>query len=51
MEKKNIAVLFGGVSSEHDISLLSAATVLRNLDTEKFNVYPVGITRDGAVYY
>lgn len=51
MEKKNIAVLFGGVSSEHAISLLSAATVLRNLNTEKFNVYPVGITRDGAVYY
>ena len=39
-----LAVLFGGVSSEHDISCLSAASILRNLDKNKYEVYAVGIT-------
>ena len=47
MEKKTLAVLFGGVSSEHAVSCVSAATVLRNLDKEKYTVLPVGITKDG----
>ena len=46
-----LAVIFGGVSSEHDISCLSAASILRNLDREKYEVYPVGITQDGRWYY
>ena len=45
--KKNICVLFGGVSPEHAISLRSAEFVLNNLDTEKYDVFPVGITREG----
>ena len=47
MSKKNIGVIFGGVSSEHEVSKLSAKTVLSNIDYEKFNVYPIFITKDG----
>lgn len=44
---KNILVLFGGVSEEHEVSLRSAQTVLDNIDTEKYRVFPVGIRKDG----
>lgn len=44
---KNILILFGGQSTEHEISCLSAASVLRNIDRDKFNVTAVGITKDG----
>lgn len=47
MEKRNLAVFFGGVSSEHEISLISATSILENLSAEKYCVYKVGITRDG----
>ena len=43
----NVTVLFGGQSEEHDISCLSAATVLHNLDRKKYDVTVVGITKDG----
>lgn len=44
--KKNIALLAGGYSGEHAISLLSAATIEKNLDPEQFNVYKIIITRE-----
>lgn len=47
MEKKTAAVLFGAVSSEYEVSLRSAASVLRNFPHEKYNVIMLGITRDG----
>ncbi len=47
MKKLNVCVLFGGVSSEHTVSEISAAAVLDNIDREKYNVYPVGITLEG----
>lgn len=47
---KNALILFGGVSSEHDISLLSATSVLRNIPRDKYNVYMMGITKDGKSY-
>ena len=47
MNKLNVCVLFGGVSPEHDVSLRSAESVLNNLDAQKYQVYPVGITKDG----
>ncbi len=50
MSKYNVAVLFGGTSSEHDISLLSATSVLNNLNTETYTIYPVGITKQGLWY-
>lgn len=47
MEKKTIAVLFGGCSSEYSISLSSGYAVLANIDREKYDIIPVGITEDG----
>lgn len=50
MEKKRIAVIFGGNSTEYQVSLRSAYSVLENLDTEKYEVIPIGITRGGEWY-
>ena len=47
MEKRNIAVIFGGQSSEHDISCISVCNVAENIDREKWNVILVGITKTG----
>ncbi len=47
MNKKNIAVVFGGRSSEYEVSCRSAAAMIDNLDEEKYEVYKVGITREG----
>ena len=46
-DKKTIAVLFGGQSGEHEVSLVSARAVIDALDPEKYDVLPVGITREG----
>src|SRR3954462_629278 len=43
-----VAVVFGGRSSEHAISCVSAGSVLAHLDRERFDVVPVGITQDGG---
>ena len=43
-----LAVLFGGLSNEHSISLLSSASILRNVDRNKYDLAVIGITRDGA---
>ncbi len=43
-----VAVVYGGRSSEHSISCVSAGSILRNLDPERFDVVPVGIARDGS---
>ena len=40
-------MLFGGVSSEHEVSLRSAESVLNRLDKDKYHIFPVGITKDG----
>jgi D-alanine-D-alanine ligase len=45
--KVRVAVLFGGQSDEHDVSLRSAETVIGALDPDRFEVVPVGVTRDG----
>lgn len=50
MEKETIAVIFGGQSSEHEISRLSATFVINNLSKEKYNVLTIGITKDGVWY-
>ena len=46
-KKKTLAVLFGGHSSEYEVSLQSAAAVLEAVDTERFDPLPIGITKDG----
>lgn len=48
--KKIIAVLFGGCSTEYTVSLQSASAVLEALDRDKYDVIPLGITREGAWY-
>jgi len=47
LKKINVCVLFGGISPEHEVSLRSAEFVLSSLDPEKYNIIPVGITKEG----
>lgn len=53
MNKKTVAVLFGGCSSEYSISLQSAHAVLTHMDSGKYDVIPMGITKQGEwfAYY
>ncbi|CRK54138.1 D-alanine--D-alanine ligase [Rhodococcus sp. RD6.2] len=46
--RTRVAVVFGGRSSEHSVSCVSAGSVLRNLDPEVYEVVPIGITHDGS---
>src|SRR5438128_7612747 len=45
--KLKVGILFGGRSGEHEISLLSAASVFKAIDQNKYEVVPIGITKDG----
>ncbi|MGH2615294.1 MAG: D-alanine--D-alanine ligase family protein [Thermomicrobiales bacterium] len=45
--KMRVAVMFGGQSSEHDVSLRSAQTIVGALDPDRYDVVPIGVTRDG----
>ncbi len=51
MSKLRVGVLFGGRSGEHEVSLVSARSVLAHLSPEKYEVYPIGITHQGAWYF
>lgn len=46
-KKLRVGILFGGRSGEHEVSLLSAASVLEAIDRKKFEVVPIGITKEG----
>src|ERR1700684_1738005 len=46
-KRVRIGVLFGGRSGEHEVSLASAASVIRALDPEKYEAVPIGISKDG----
>ena len=46
-KKLRVGILFGGRSGEHEVSLLSAASVLNAIDRKKFDVVPIGITKEG----
>lgn len=48
--KKNLCVIFGGESPEHDISQKSVTSILKNLNKEKYNIYTLGITKEGKWY-
>src|SRR5438094_908459 len=50
MEKKKIRIglIFGGRSGEHEVSIASAASVMANLDRNKYDVIPIGITKAGS---
>ncbi|AVZ75516.1 D-alanine--D-alanine ligase A [Streptomyces lunaelactis] len=47
LRKPRVAVVFGGRSSEHGISVVTAGAVLRSIDRTKYDVLPIGITTDG----
>ncbi|AOT70173.1 D-alanine--D-alanine ligase [Geosporobacter ferrireducens] len=47
-KKLNIGIIFGGKSGEHEVSLMSAASVMRAMDREKYNIIPIGITNEGS---
>ena len=49
--KKKLAVLFGGKSTEYEVSLQSAHAVLEHINKEKYEVIPIGISREGAWYH
>jgi D-alanine-D-alanine ligase len=50
MEKKKIRIglVFGGRSGEHEVSLASAESVMANLDRDKYEIVPIGITKEGS---
>lgn len=50
MEKLKIGVIFGGISSEHDVSKVSGSSVITNLDKEKYDILPIYIDKDGNWY-
>jgi D-alanine-D-alanine ligase len=47
MKKLRVGILFGGRSGEHEVSLLSASSVLQAIDKERYEVVPIGITKEG----
>lgn len=50
MSKIKVAILFGGCSSEYDVSLVSATSVIRNIDKSKYEIVMIGITKWGDFY-
>ncbi|MEI8095864.1 MAG: D-alanine--D-alanine ligase family protein [Spirochaetales bacterium] len=50
MKKVRVVLLFGGISAEHEVSCLSAASILKNLDPQRYEVIPVGVARNGGWY-
>lgn len=47
MHKLRVGIIFGGRSSEHEVSLASATSVIAHLDKDKYDITPIGITRTG----
>lgn len=50
MSKLKLGVIFGGMSSEHDVSITSGTSVIKNLNKEKYEIYPIYIDRQGNWY-
>ena len=47
MDRLNLAVIFGGQSSEHEVSCMSAVNIIEQIDKEKYQVLLIGITKEG----
>jgi len=47
MKKLNVGIIFGGRSQEHEISLMSATSIIKAIDKEKYDYLPIGITKSG----
>ena len=50
MNKKKIAIIFGGASPEHSVSLESAYSIIKNMDEDKYEKILIGITKEGDCY-
>ena len=50
-EKKTVGIIFGGASSEYEVSLRSAASVLRNIPSDRYDVVTIGISKEGCWFY
>lgn len=50
MQKIKLGVIFGGMSTENEVSIVSANSILNNLDKEKYEIYPIYISKDGKWY-
>ena len=50
MKKIELGVIFGGVSSEHDVSIVSGTSVIKNLNKEKYEITPIYISKEGKWY-
>lgn len=51
MSKLNVALIFGGKSGEHEVSLISTSSIYKHIDKDKYNVMTIGITKDGRWLY
>ena len=49
--KKNICLIFGGKSCEHDISIISALQTIKNLDEYLYNIFPIYVNKNGKMIY
>lgn len=50
MNKLRLGVIFGGISTEHDVSIVSGTSVIENLDKDKYDIYPIYISKEGIWY-
>lgn len=50
MSKIKLAVIFGGMSTEHDVSIVSGISVIKNLDQQKYQIFPIYINQEGNWY-
>lgn len=50
MSKIKLGVIFGGISTEHEVSVISATSVIKNLDKEKYEIFPIYISKEGKWY-
>ena len=51
MGKIKLGVIFGGQSTEHDVSIVSGSSVIKNLNKDKYEIYPIYISKDGVWYH
>lgn len=50
MQKIKLGVIFGGISTEHDVSIVSGTSVIKNLNKDKYNITPIYISKEGKWY-
>ena len=50
MEKIKVGIIFGGMSTENEVSVVSAGSILQNIDREKYEVFPIYIDKEGKWY-